>query len=194
MSRFACIVLCAALLSCKAYRVPAVPEHPALEPVPSLGVARIGPLVVGAYAISAEDRGEFIHRLHEDLVATGLFTRVVLDATAPADVLVSAQYVERNCFTEPMVTVVTLGLVPYPGCYQSGYRLTLTGKALPRGAVVVDNQDKPTALLGWVAGPVSLLPGWSSSIPRAEEGEALRAAILAAIATDGWGASSGEPR
>lgn len=183
MPRLACILVCAALLGCKAYRVPAVPEHPATEVSPSLGVARIGPVSGGAYGVvSTEDRGAFVSRLREDLVATGLFTRVLLDASVPADVIVEATYDVRSCFTHPFVAVITLGIVPDVSCYQSGYRLTLTGGALPRGAVMIDNQSRPITMVGWVAGPVGLLPGWSSSLPRAEEGEALRAAILAALA------------
>lgn len=184
-TRFACIVLCAALLACKAYRVPSIPDPPETPP-PRLGVARIAPVKSPPDGpLSAEDRGAFTTRLHEDLVATGLFERVLLDAQAAADVVVTATYGERDCLSEPLVTVVTLGIVPYPGCYESGYRLTLAGPALPHGAVTVDNLSSPTALLGWVAGPISLLPGWQASLPRTEEGEALRGAILAAIAAAG---------
>jgi hypothetical protein len=196
VSRFACILLCAALLGCKAFRMPAIPEHPAGEAAPSLGAARIGPVSGGASGVvSAEDRGEFVGRLREDLVATGLFTRVLLDPSVPADVIVGATYDGRNCLAHNFMMVVTLGIVPDLSCYQSGYQLTLTGAALPHGRIEVDNRSRPITMIGWVAGPVSLLPGWSSSIPRAEEGEALRAAILAAIAGGGsGGASSDETR
>jgi len=191
VKRFACILLCAALFSCKAYRVPSVPDHPATETPPSLGVARISPVSGGAYGVvSAEDRGAFVTRLREDLVATGLFSRVLLDASVPADVIVDTTYESRNCFGHSFIAVLTLGLVPDPSCYRSGYRLTLTGGALPGGEVSVDNQSQPTTLVGWLVGPVTLLPGWSSSIPRVEEGEALRGAILAAIANGAHGGAS----
>lgn len=195
MSRLACIVLCATLLACKAYRMPPIPEHPPMDAPPSLGVARIGPVSGGAYGVvPAKERGEFVSRLHEDLVATGLFTRVLLDSRVPADVIVDSTYDTRRCFGHPFIAVTTLGIVPDPSCYRSGYQLTLTGSALPGGAVFVDNQSQPTTLIGLLVGPVSLLPGWSSSIPRAAEGEALRAAIIAAIAAAGGAASPDEAR
>lgn len=183
MARLACIVLCAAALaSCKAFRAPAVPEHPTAPPAMTLGVVRIGPpSSPGDGEVTTRDRGEFLFRLQEDLKATGLFERVVMDTTVPADVVVVAEYAPRSCYAEPVVTVATLGLVPYPDCYYSGYRLTMSGAELPNGHVVVDNRSRPVVLIGWVSGPLSLFPGWESSLPRAQEAEALRAAILLAI-------------
>jgi hypothetical protein len=195
VTRFACILLCVTLVGCKAFRLPPVPDHPASAAASSLGVARIG-------WVRSDDggtpppqhRGEFLTRLRDDLMATRLFTRVVLDASAPADVVVDATYDTRSCSMNSLMMVLTLGLVPDVGCYRSGYQLTLTGNALPRGPIVVDNRSQPVLLIGWIAGPTSLLPGWSSSLPRAEEGEALRAAILAAIATADGEATSSETR
>lgn len=43
---------------------------------------------------------------------------------------------------------------------------------------MIDQRSQSVRLWGWIAGPVSLLPGWSSSIPRDAEVQVLRAALL----------------
>ena len=63
---------------------------------------------------------------------------------------------------------------------RSGYRMTLSGGRLPRD-IAVDNRSTPLALWGWVAGPISLLPGWSSSLPEEQERQNLRVAIQNAV-------------
>ena len=83
--------------------------------------------------------------------------------------------------------------MPSSSCYISGYVLSLTGPALPGGSVHVGNRSEPLALWGWVAGPMRLFPGWSADLPRTEEAQALRAAILLAIAGQGE-AAAGDTR
>lgn len=184
MARLAWLLLCTQLAACIAYREPEVPAEPASAAPASLGVARLAEPLPGAHGnLSAGERKEFLGRLQEDLAGTGLFERVVLGVDVPADVVVVAEYEQRRCSAETLATIVTIGIVPSPGCYISGYVLTLTGPALPGGSVHVGNRSEPLALWGWVAGPMRLLPGWSAELPRTEEAAALRAAILLAIAS-----------
>lgn len=121
-------------------------------------------------------------RLQEDLTSTGLFDAIVFETDFPVAVEIHPEYSPRYCFSEPLIVAVTVGIIPQPSCYYSGYRLTLRGSGVPGGERVVDDRSQPRALWGWVAGPLTLLPEWSSSIPREEEVRVLRAAMLAAFA------------
>lgn len=139
------------------------------------------------------------------MIATGLFEKVVVgpheadvDAfgrvviAAPSElasevdehsggsVIVKPEFMARHCFGEPMITVLTLGFIPYPGCYVSGYRFALTG--LTPDPLIVDDQSSPLTLWGWIAGPIRGLPEWSAELPVERERELLRDAIVAAIA------------
>jgi hypothetical protein len=109
-----------------------------------------------------------------------VFEAVARGEDVAADVVVYSRYSSRYCFSEPLIAAVTFGLLPHPSCYYSGYLLTIRGDAVPNGAIVVDNRSQPRRLLGWVAGPLSVLPGWSPSLPRKEEVQVLRAALLRA--------------
>lgn len=112
---------CLVLAACSAYRVP----PPLAGPVTArrLGVASIVTPQT-KYARRPGDVGEFVTRLREDLVATTLFDDVRVDhPTAP--VAIETEFEQRHCFTEPLLTVVTVGIVPTPGCYHSGYRLVV---------------------------------------------------------------------
>ena len=177
-----------AFASCTAYRSP-----PPLAPSDSLphgsvlGTAAIDRSDLPRY-LTEEQATEFLTRLRDDLEATQLFDAVVIGP--PGDTratVVYPEYLPRDCFSEPLVTVVTAGVIPYPGCYYSGYRLTLTSDRFE--STVVDNRSTPLALLGWVAGPISLLPGWSRAHPVELERQLLRIAISNAMPA----ARDGEP-
>jgi hypothetical protein len=177
-----CLWLAVALahLSCTAYRLPDSANAAPPGPAPAFGAAVIDRSHLPAY-LRPEQADAFLSRLRADLVATGLFESVEI-AEAPGDglVLVRAEYEPRRCFSEPLITVITLGIVPYPGCYASGYRMTLSGGRLSRD-IAVDNRSNPLALWGWLAGPISLLPGWSRTLPEEQERQNLRVAIQSAI-------------
>jgi hypothetical protein len=149
------------------------------------GVARLAPPESPDW-VQQREREEFLTRLQEDLASTGVFEAVVRGDDVPADVVVASQFSRRYCFSEPLIAAVTFGIIPHPSCYYSGYLLTIRGDVVPNGAIVVDSRSQPGRLLGWIAGPLSLLPGWSASLPRKEEVQVLRAALLsAAVRTSG---------
>ena len=179
--RFVVLCLSVATLSCTAYRLPPQREvalHPRIE---SFGHAAIGRSRLPSY-LADDQADEFLTRLRDDLIATGLFASVAVgDAPGPETVVVEAEYSGRHCFAEPLITVVTLGIVPYPGCYYSGYRLTLQSDRFDHD-LLVDDRSAPLALWGWIAGPIALLPGWSSTLPVERERVELRSAIEQAIA------------
>jgi hypothetical protein len=175
------MVGCAALVACTAYRLPEAPVGEQTPPVRRFGVARLAP--PERSETSRPDVDEFLLRVRKDLEDTGVFEAVVLDESVPATVMIQPQYGPRYCFSEPLIAAVTFGIVPQPSCYHSGYHLTLRGAAMPGGAIVIDNRSQPRRLLGWIAGPISLLPGWSPSLPREVEVQGLRTALLLGIAS-----------
>src|SRR5439155_22112087 len=114
--------------------------------------------------LTEEQATEFLTRLRDDLEATALFDAVLIGRAGDIEsTVVYPEYLPRDCFSEPLITVVTVGLIPNPGCYYSGYRLTFSNNRFE--STVVDNRSTPLALWGWVAGPISLLPGWSRAHP-----------------------------
>lgn len=184
---FGCVAIAGwpLLIGCSAYRPPPLPDEGTTPTAPRrLGVARVTyPQDVGKIA-KAKVR-DFLDRLVEDLRATDLFEAVTTDPNAPAAVVIDPEYGPRSCYSQPLVMYLTLGLFPDSGCYYSGYFLTLRGRALRDGTVTVDNRSEPLILTGLAAGPLLLLPGWESSLPREDEVEALRAALLVALADAG---------
>jgi hypothetical protein len=170
------------LLACTAFHLPDLPAARPAELAAPLGPAVIAPLI-GPERLSKDDADAFVSRLRDDLVATGLFDSVEIGDAANGAIVIRPEWGLRGqCFAEPMLTVLTVGLIPYPGCYFSGYHFTLSGPRFPRD-VVVDNRAKLTFLWGWVAGPIGLLPGWSLQSPEEREQESLRLSILSAAAS-----------
>jgi hypothetical protein len=158
---------------------------PAPESVAMVGHAVVSRAELPEY-LSTDQANAFFDRLREDLASTGLFESVAVgEAPSQEAIVIFAEYSPRLCFAEPLVTVVTLGVIPYPGCYYSGYRLRLRGHRFPHD-VIVDSLARPSRFWGWLAGPISLLPGWSWAAPVKQERQRLRASIQNAI--------SGTPR
>lgn len=184
MLRIAAVLFCSQLAACTAYRLPEVnPVHASVPVRPLFGVVRVA-FEQPEYPIPEPQVESFLSRLRADLTDTGLFEAVVPASDTRAALTVYPKYIPRNCFTEPIFTVLTLGFLPNPGCYYSGYRLTFRGLGPPNDSQVVDNLSQPVLLWGWLAGPISALPGWSSSEPREQEVAALRATILSALGGD----------
>ncbi len=180
MPRLMLVSAVSMLAACTAYRLPDVPddEHP--SPTSTLGIVRLE-ITADPKMASPHQLADFHARFREDLTNTGLFEAVVPEDDDTASLVVRPEVSVRHCFSEPMITVLTLGIIPSPSCYRSGYRFTLGGTSVPNGSVVVDDRSQPRTLWGWIAGPVSLLPGWSPSPPRSQEVQALRVAILRAL-------------
>lgn len=175
------LCLAMALLSCTAYRLPAPAAGSQPDLLQALGTAVIVRSTLPQF-LSEQQADAFLTRLRDDLISTGLFEAVeVGSALETTNVVVHPEYEPRHCFAEPILTVITLGVIPYPGCYSSGYRLTMSGPRFARD-IVVDNRSQPLALWGWVAGPIGLFPGWSWDLPVNRERESLRISIESAVA------------
>ena len=162
-ARFLCLAVALAHLSCTAYRLPDLVVTPPPDPSPALGAVIIDRSTLPAY-LTPEQADAFLTRLRADLVSTGLFESVEIgEAGGDGAVRVRAEYEPRRCFAEP------LGLPDDPERWPFARD------------IAVDNRSTPLALWGWVAGPISLLPGWSSSLPEEQERQNLRVAIQNAV-------------
>jgi hypothetical protein len=176
------IALCVAapLLACTAFHLP---DLPPVSPASELA-APLGPAFITRASLPGEldqpQADEFLARLRDDLIATKLFESVEIGEAATANAVVVRPEFAADCFAEPMFTVLTLGAIPYPGCYGFGRRLSLSGRGFSR-EVVVDDRARPAMVIGWVAWPIALLPDWSLS-PAERESESLRLSILGAVA------------
>ncbi|MFI5398619.1 MAG: hypothetical protein ACHQ9S_24080 [Candidatus Binatia bacterium] len=88
-----------------------------------------------------------------------------------------------QCF-EPMLYVLTLGIIPSDCTHDYSFEATIDGREPPErlGYSV-------TTIQGWIAGPLSLFPGWEFSVvpPRQHCLRAFRTAINgAAKSQDHW--------
>lgn len=109
-----------------------------------------------------------------------LFDRVdyasnIQDATAA---FVTLEPVQRTCFSEPLLTVLTLGIIPNVTCYRSGYALSFS--RCDRD-VRVDSTAEGTLVIGWVAPIVAAFPGWTWRYPARAEVDGLVLAVQGAL-------------
>ena len=169
-----------ALLSCRSYTVPSVRFDAAHASWPQgLSIEVTPPVWRNRYPGAGEEVDqEEANRLVADLKATGLFERVWLAGanTASAGLIAGAEPVTRYCFSEPMLTVLTLGAFPNFTCAKLGYALNVSGPAL-RAPLAINTSQRVVLVEGWLAPVLNLLPSRSASFPREQEVAALRAAL-----------------
>lgn len=120
-------------------------------------------------------------RLVWALRETGLFPRVDYEENFRDEevLLVSSEPITPQCFSEPLLTLLTLGIIPNETCYRSGFRLVISRHTR---AVHVDSVAEGRLMIGWIAPLVSAFPGWSASYPREAEATGLRLALGNALA------------
>ncbi len=84
-----------------------------------------------------------------------------------------------RCFSEPMLTVLTLGIIPDVNCGAYGYSFNL---ATADKAVEVDNRGEVTSVFGWAGVFMQLLPDWTGETGFAQyNANELEKAIRAAL-------------
>ena len=66
---------------------------------------------------------------------------------------------DGRCFSEPMLTVLTLGIIPSIGCTPYGFRFELSGGPLAKPALVDARSDVPS-IWGWAALFALLADAW----------------------------------
>lgn len=98
------------------------------------------------------------------LASSGAFARVTYDSTGTTAADLVAESTTDYCNTAiiPMLTIITLGIFPTvwkeTECSGVVFRSPHPGNA---DSVVVRVRQSGTAIMGWVATPFALFPGWS---------------------------------
>jgi len=170
------------LLGCRAYGPSSAPK---VEIATEAGVAAfaLGVQVSndsdGTYWVRRQNQEE-VDRLVWVLRESRLFRRVdyasnVYDENAA---FVAVEPVQRACFSEPLLTILTLGIVPNVTCYRSGYILSFSRCD---HEVRVDSTAEGTLVIGWVAPLIATFPGWTWRYPKKAEADALALAVQGAF-------------
>ena len=91
-----------------------------------------------------------------------------------------------ECFSEPLLLVLSAGIIPHVGCVEFGHRFDLRRSA-SEPVQQVNTHYTVRALYGWLVAPLALLPQYVGELPSSHaEGReipALRAAVLEALAS-----------
>jgi len=166
--------------ACTAYRVPTkqlqFPAPMAARLKAQVSVATLPAFDSNRERITARD-DIGAQRLAADLRETGLFVDVTVgDPPASPDTLkIKPEWSQRFCFSEPLLTALTLGFIPDISCYYLGHRFTIENVASP---VEIDTRRRMPRVWGWPAAILFVFPGWDSHIPHSLEIVELRDALL----------------
>lgn len=116
---------------------------------------------------------------------TGLFTRVELveDLDAPPDLLVKVHRLHGGTAIIPLLTIVTLGILPTFFEEAIGYELIFLTPERDR-ALSVGYRFEGWAGLGVLSSPLNLLPGWGHPTARPPERLGERFAVELAARAD----------
>jgi hypothetical protein len=155
-----------------------LPVAPVPTPAEEAELARETLCVVPPSTERGDERGaDASNRLAQALVATELFGNVYVGDAGAATLLARPVLPEGNpCFAEPILTVLTLGIVPHVGCVLSGQEFTLEGGPLSR-RVAVDSRAEVSHVFGWIAPLLNVSPSRTFAPPRAEVTRRLRSEI-----------------
>ncbi|MBU2708933.1 hypothetical protein KCM76_23260 [Zooshikella marina] len=141
------------LSACSAYKI--IPDE--VDSKQSNSILLTGPVKIK----TDKPEGKVEELLAKALMKQKLST-VVLASTSKEDatyeVELESVYTGR-CFAEPLLTVLSLGLIPYVGCAELGYKVTLLGKDKTE-LVSVDASKKVKTVYGVAAWLLLLSPSW----------------------------------
>ena len=152
MKNTALLTICLLISACSAYEIRSVDLQP----------RRATTLLAGTVLVdvgSSQGLGE--QWLAEALTEQGLAASVVPSVgEAPSEYLLSLESMQTGaCFSEPMLTVLTLGLIPSVGCAETGYKIALAdseGNTL----LATSSESKVTSVSGLAAWFLLLSPSW----------------------------------
>jgi hypothetical protein len=79
------------------------------------------------------------------------------------DLIATSTGVYCNTAALPFLTILTLGVVPtiFRDEQCQGMLLRKSSDDLPRKGITIEVRERPLLVMGWVAVPMGLLPGWS---------------------------------
>ncbi len=152
MKNTALLTTCLLISACSAYEIRPVDLQPTSEATLLAGTVQVD---VGRSQALGEQW------LAEALAEQGLAASVIPSASeAPSDYLLSLEPIQTGaCFSEPMLTVLTLGLIPSVGCAETGYKIELADRD---GTTLAStsSESKVTSVSGLAAWFLLLSPAW----------------------------------
>ena len=130
-----------ALSGCAAYKIPEMPQGRANQPTPITILVRSG-------NTTENEQRHFVDALRNVQGVSIVDPSIGLqDSYVVADL--KPGY-DGRCFSEPMLTVLTLGIIPSVGCAPHGFLFELSGGPLTE-ATLVDTRGDVPSIWGWAA-------------------------------------------
>lgn len=173
MNRIICIVLFAAALSGCVYRKADIPFAP--------------PVAVDEKTIyirfPAEAKDPNLWRVYAGLAAdlekAGFNPSIVSDLAAVPEMapLIEGIHPRSACFSEPMFTVLTAGLIPHISCVQYGHKFNIRRKGAVAGTEV-DTRFKVRVMVGWLTWPAALSKAYAYDGKASASNEANSTALM----------------
>jgi len=114
-----------------------------------------------AYPDSARGDWQLAAQLAADLEGAGFDPAIILDAAAAPLATPIIESIESGgeCFSEPLLTVLSVGIIPHLGCTEYGHRFQLRCPNLD-SRVAVDASFTVRSYVGWFVWPLALSPSW----------------------------------
>lgn len=129
----------------------------------ALSSGRIFVLASGdrTYPNAARGYWQLAAELAADLESAGFEPAVILEAEAasPDVPIIESIRAPGECFSEPMLTVLSAGVIPHLGCIAYGHRFDLR---CPNGgpSVPVEASFAVRSYVGWFTWPLAFSPNW----------------------------------
>jgi hypothetical protein len=113
------------------------------------------------YPDAARGYWQLAAELAADLEGAGFDPVVILEveAASPDVPIIESIGARGECFSEPMLTVLSAGVIPHLGCVAYGHRFDLR---CPNGgpSVAVDASFAVRSYVGWFIWPLAFSPNW----------------------------------
>ena len=130
-----------AVSGCAAYKIPEQPQSHLIRSSPV-------PILVRSDSITEYELEHFVGALKKAQGVTVVNTSN--DSRRSHIVAELKPEYDGRCFSEPMLTVLTLGVFPSIGCAPHGFRFKLSGGPLAK-PTLVDARDEVPSIWGWAA-------------------------------------------
>jgi hypothetical protein len=113
------------------------------------------------YPDAARGYWQLAAQLAADLEGAGFDPAIILDASAapPDTPIIESIETGGECFSEPLLTVLSAGIIPHLGCAKYGHRFHLRCPNL-HSSITVDASFTVRSYFGWFVWPLALSPNW----------------------------------
>jgi len=115
-----------------------------------------------AYPDAARGYWQLAAQLAADLEGAGFDPTIILDAeAAPLETpIIDSIDLPGECFSEPLLTVLSAGVIPHFGCVEYGHRFRLRCSKSD-SSIAVNASFTVRSYVGWLVWPLALLPDWA---------------------------------